>query len=105
MNYKCIAVIVACPNAEEAQRLSHSLIRSRLAACVQSEEVESTYHWKGAVETDTEIRLTIKTRADLFDDVAAVVEEEISEETPEVIAVPIVQGNPAYLEWIAEETR
>jgi periplasmic divalent cation tolerance protein len=62
------------------------------------------FHWKGQVENDREVALLAKTRPDLVEDLTAVALELHSYETPCVIALPIIGGNPEFLEWIAAET-
>jgi len=67
--------------------------------------VQSIYHWRGAIETSTEVPLTIKTRAALFDAVAAAIRARHPYELPEVLAVPVCDGTTDYLAWIDAETR
>ncbi|HEY5311203.1 MAG TPA: divalent-cation tolerance protein CutA, partial [Pirellulales bacterium] len=62
-----IQVVTTVANADEAQRLARQLVERRLAACVQvTGPVTSTYWWQGAIETATEWRCTVKSRADLY---------------------------------------
>ena len=63
------------------------------------------YHWRGAIETAMEVPVTAKTRGDLFDDVAASIRSQHPYELPEILAVPISDGSPAYLAWIDAESR
>jgi periplasmic divalent cation tolerance protein len=99
-----ILVLVTCPTEEEAARLATRLIELRLAACVStSSPVASVYHWQGAVEKATEYTLTIKTRRGLWDQVLAEVGRLHSYTTPEVLAVPVLDGAPAYLAWMDRE--
>jgi periplasmic divalent cation tolerance protein len=82
------------------------LVDARLAACVSiGAPVTSMYHWQGATETSDEVPLTIKTRAELFDEVAAAVRARHPYELPEIIAVPITHGTPDYLAWLDAESR
>jgi len=104
MDNEYIIVITAAPLEDEARQLAARLIEQRLAACVQAEKVESIFHWQGAVETADETRLMIKTCADLFSQVEKLIRAELSEETPEIISIPILQGSPDYLSWLASET-
>ncbi len=62
------------------------------------------YHWQGAVETAREIPLTIKTRAALYDRVAAAIRARHPYELPEILAVSIRDASPDYLAWIDAET-
>ncbi|MEL6555373.1 MAG: divalent-cation tolerance protein CutA [Cyanobacteria bacterium J06621_11] len=97
-------VITTCSNEQEATRITTLLIEKKLAACVQSSEIQSTYHWQGNVETDHEIRLMIKTRSTLFDDISAVIKRESSYDNPEIVAIPITQGSQTYFTWLETET-
>ena len=65
--------------------------------------VASFYRWKGKVEHDTEILLMIKTSRVLFDRLRAEWERLHSYEVPELLAVPIVDGAPNYLNWMETE--
>ena len=79
---------------------------ARLAACVTiGAPVTSMYHWRGAAETADETPLTIKTRAELFDEVAAAIRSRHPYELPEIIAVPISDGTADYLAWLDAGTR
>jgi len=95
-------VIIACPRAEEARILADEVIERRLAACVQIDSVESSYRWQGAVERAFEQRLMLKTRIDKVEAIAALARSLLSEENPEVIALPISEASPAYLAWLDE---
>ena len=62
-----ILVLTSLPDADSARRMARELVEARLAACVQvGAPVESLYHWRGRLETATEIPLSIKTRVRLF---------------------------------------
>jgi periplasmic divalent cation tolerance protein len=102
----CVQVTVTAETREEAERLARSAVERRLAACAQVVgPIASTYWWNGAVDTAAEWQCLLKTTAARFEELRAHVEAEHSYDTPEIIATPIVAGSPAYLAWIAEETR
>jgi periplasmic divalent cation tolerance protein len=91
---------------EEAERIAQVLLDGRLAACVQVEgPVRSRYWWQDGQEEATEWRCTAKTRIELVDRVVAVVRGVHSYETPEIVATPIVAGDPAYLAWVEAEAQ
>ena len=99
-------MLTTLPDRDAAGTLARSLVADRLAACVSiGAPVESIYHWRGAIETSTEVPLTVKTRADLFDAVAAAIRARHPYELPEILAVPITDGADDYLAWIDAETR
>ncbi len=93
------------PDRAAAQALARALIEARLAACVSvGGAAESLYHWRGEIEMAQEIPVWIKTCGDIYDQVEAVIRAQHPYELPEIVAVPICHGLPAYLDWIAAET-
>ncbi len=81
------------------------LLEKRLAACVNiSAPVESHYWWKDKKERAREVMLFIKTRATLFSKLEKVIRRSHSYAVPEIIEIPILKGNRAYLNWIKKET-
>jgi periplasmic divalent cation tolerance protein len=89
----------------DAERLARDLVERRLAACVQVlGPISSTYRWKGAVETAEEWLCLIKTTGARFDALAAHLQATHGYETPELTAVPVDQGSPAYLAWLSAAT-
>jgi periplasmic divalent cation tolerance protein len=101
-----LLVLTNAPDREAARRLADGLIGARLAACVNLlAECTSVYRWKGAVETASEVPVLIKTRAALFPEVEAFILGHHPYEVPEVIAVAVDSGSPAYLQWLAQETQ
>lgn len=99
-----IIVFSTCGSAEEAERIARALVSKRLAACVNLlPPVRSIYRWKGAVEDAQETLLVIKSSRALFDELRAEIEKLHSYEVAEVIALPIVDGSEAYLEWLGRE--
>ena len=99
-----IVVYVTAPPAE-APAIARALVERRLAACANIiPSIRSIYSWKGEICDDEEALLVIKTRRALFDALRAAVVELHSYEVAEVIALPIVAGNPPYVAWIDEMT-
>lgn len=101
-----LSVYMTAASDDEADRLAAALVEERLAACVNIlGTVRSVYRWRDAVQRDTETALVAKTRADLFDALAARVRDLHSYEVPCIVAWPISRGEPDYLSWIGTETR
>jgi periplasmic divalent cation tolerance protein len=101
-----ILVLVTASSGEEAHRIADKLLAERKAACVNIVPgVSSFFWWKGNVDSAKETLLLIKSQQSLLDDVIKLVKANHSCEVPEIIALPIVGGNPDYLEWIETETR
>jgi periplasmic divalent cation tolerance protein len=98
-----IAVLITAPTNEEAIRLADMLVGAHLAACVQIlPEMESVYRWQGKIERQPEILLIAKTTREKFEELDREVRALHSYDTPEIVALPIVAGSAAYLEWLNE---
>ncbi|XP_055834887.1 protein CutA, chloroplastic [Solanum dulcamara] len=101
-----IVVYVTVPNKELGKKLAGSIVKEKLAACVNRVPgVESVYEWQGEVQTDSEELLIIKTRESLLEALTEHVKANHEYDVPEVIAMPIVGGSPQYLEWLKNSTR
>ncbi|KAL7208183.1 hypothetical protein ACSBR1_030018 [Camellia fascicularis] len=101
-----IVVYVTVPNKEAGKKLAESIVKAKLAACVNRVPgIESVYEWKGEVQTDSEELLIIKTRESLLEALTEHVKANHEYEVPEVIAMPIVGGSIPYLEWLKNTTR
>lgn len=100
-----LLVLTNLPDVASAEKLARALVESRAAACVNVfAACRSIYRWQGAVETADEIPLLIKTTRAAYPRVEAVVRAQHPYDVPELIAVPITHGLPAYLDWVAKET-
>jgi periplasmic divalent cation tolerance protein len=101
-----VLVFCTCPDELSAERIATALVEERLAACVNRlPGVVSTYHWKGEVHRDAEMLLLIKTTRERFGALRDRIVTLHPYELPEVIAVDIASGLPAYLAWIESATR
>jgi periplasmic divalent cation tolerance protein len=100
-----LLVLSNLPDRQRALELARALVDQRLAACVNVlSGCSSTYRWRGAVETADEVPVLIKTRQSLYPQVEQAIRRLHPYELPEVIAVPVVAGLPAYLQWVCAET-
>ncbi len=100
-----LLILTNLPDVASAEKLAHALIESRAAACVYVlTACRSIYRWQGAVETANEIPLLIKTTAANYPRVEEIVRAQHPYAVPELIAIPITHGLPAYLDWLAAET-
>jgi periplasmic divalent cation tolerance protein len=101
-----IVAITTIDSEEAAEALADGLVKDRLAACVQiSSPIMSVYRWEGEVQRDAEWQLWIKTTSDRLDELTAWLDEHHTYDVPELVALPVVGGNPAYLKWAIDETR
>lgn len=100
------AVVILCtfPNEQEALRIGSAMVEARLAACVNVlPPIRSIYRWKGEIEHSDESLLLIKTTLQSFPALRDRIKELHSYDTPEIIAVPIVDGLADYLGWLREQ--
>lgn len=101
-----IVVLVTASSKEEANKITQGLLEEKLAACVNILlGLESRFWWQGKIDSATEVLLVIKTRKTLFNKLAKKVKGLHSYTVPEIIALPIISGNKAYLDWINDCTR
>ena len=101
-----LLVLTNLPDREAALMLARALVDGRVAACVNVLAcATSVYRWQGVVETADETPLLIKTTRERYAALEAKIRELHPNELPEIIAVPLAQGLPAYLQWVADETR
>ena len=100
-----LIVITNCPDEETANAIALAVVEERLAACVNIlPRVQSIYRWQGSVESAAEIPLLIKATSHNYPALEARIKTLHPYEVPEVIALPIARGLPAYLNWVAAET-
>lgn len=105
MPHAAILVLTTLPERTSAEALARQLLAARLAACIHiGATVRSLYHWHGEIETADEVPVAVKTRAELYPQVEAAIRAQHPYELPEIVAVPLTDGFPAYLDWIAAET-
>ena len=102
---KPLLVLTNLPDRAAAERLADALIAGRLAACVNIlSPCRSVYRWQNAVQHDEEQPVLIKTTAERYAELEQAIRANHPYELPEVIAVPIERGLPAYLDWVAADT-
>ena len=96
-------IFCTCPDRDCAQNLANTIVEQRLAACVSIlPGVQSIYHWQGKQESADEILLLIKTHSRVYPALERLIQQLHPYELPEIIAVPVENGLPAYLNWISE---
>ena len=99
-----IQALTTAATREEAEQIAQSLVEERLAACAQvSGPIRSVYRWHDNVEQSDEWLCAMKTRQTLFAAVKARIQQHHSYECPEIIAIPIVEGSAAYLDWLGAQ--
>ena len=107
MSEHCVIFITA-GSKEEADKISRGLVEDKLAFCVSTiPGVRSTYYWEDKIHVDEEFLLIVKTRRDRYDVLETWVKINHSYEVPEIVALPIDRGLPAYLsgidDWVTKK--
>jgi len=101
-----IVLFITTANAEEAQRIAGVLVKERKAACVNIvRRISSLFWWQDEVESAQESLLIVKSRASVLNQIVDLVKQHHSYDVPEIIALPIIGGNPDYLDWIGKEVK
>lgn len=102
---KFIVVFVTTGSQNEAEKIATTLVEEKLIGCANIiPKVTSIYRWEGKVEKDAEALMIIKTRQSLLGKLVKRVKELHSYDVPEVIAMPIDDGNEDYLSWLESVT-
>lgn len=105
MSEPALMVFVTCP-PPSAPAIAEALVQQRLAACVNIlPGVRSVYRWQGRVESAEETLLVAKTAAHRYAELETAVRALHPYELPEIVAVDIARGLPAYLQWVADCSR
>jgi periplasmic divalent cation tolerance protein len=98
-------VYITASSRQEALSIGRAVVGERLAACANVlDGMTSVYWWQQSLQEDGEASLILKTRSDLIERLTARVKQLHSYDCPCVVAMPIVAGNPAYLDWVVGET-
>jgi periplasmic divalent cation tolerance protein len=106
MDAEFCELIITAGDAEWLAGFTRELVADRLAACGQNiTAIRSIYRWDGAVQDDPEARVALHTRTGLVEEIVRRTDAAHPYDVPCVIALPILAGNPAYLRWLAQETR
>jgi periplasmic divalent cation tolerance protein len=101
-----LLVLTNLPDRAAAERLAGMLVEKNLAACVNIlAPCRSVYRWKGTLQHDEEHPLLIKTTGERYAALEQALRAGHPYELPEIIALPVERGLPAYLDWVAAETR
>ena len=101
-----IMIYATYASAEEAQKISKTLVEERLVACANiMPGHQSLYWWEGKVEEGQEVAVIYKTRAERFDEVKERILALHSYDVPCIVSWPIEQGHEAFLDWIGTETQ
>lgn len=98
-------VVFSTAPPDKSESLAKMLIDQRFAACVNVVPVRSYYRWKGESFDEQEHLLIAKTTREKAGEVIAAIKSQHPYETPEIIALPIIDGYLPYLAWVRRETQ
>lgn len=105
MTTEICEVIITAPDADWLAAFTRRLVDDQLAACGHNiAAIRSIYRWQGATHDEQEARVALHTRTDLVPAIVDRANAEHPYEVPCVIATPVVAGNPAYVQWVLDET-
>jgi len=101
MNTNYIIVLVTTADKAEAEKIAQKLLEEKLIACANIvNPVTSFFHWSGKIDKAEECLVVMKSRMDLFAELSERLKGLHSYEVPEILALPIVEGSRAYLDWM-----
>lgn len=94
-------ILCTCPDRQVAELLARQLLEAKLVACVNIlPGITSMYHWEGQIEASTECLLLIKAVSENYAQIEACIVQLHPYAIPEIIALAITTGLPAYLAWL-----
>lgn len=98
-------VVTTIDSEAAAETLARGIVDARAGACAQVVgPVTSVYRWQGAVQTEQEWQVWVKTTTAALDALTAYIQANHHYDVPEIVATPIVGGSAAYLRWLSAET-
>ena len=101
----CVLVLTTLSAKVDGKAFGATLVRERLAACVNVlGEMDSIYRWQGAIESERERQLLIKTTAARLPALQARLHEMHAYDIPEFMVIPVVDGSEQYLTWLKAST-
>jgi periplasmic divalent cation tolerance protein len=99
-------VTVTADNVEWLAEFTRQVVGDRLAACGNIvPAIRSIYRWQGTIEDDGEALVTFHTRRSLVPELVDRIRRDHPYDTPQVLALPVIEANPAYQQWVLRETR
>lgn len=105
MDAEYLVVLVTVAAEETGLQLGRQLVEEHLAACVQVlRSGTAIYRWQDQLYADPQAQLIIKTTASAWERLRRRIVELHSDEVPEILALPVMDGLPGYLSWLSEST-
>jgi periplasmic divalent cation tolerance protein len=104
MDYRLL--YTTCGSMEEARDIGGRLVKAGLVACVNIfDGMNSMYVWEGQLQDDKEVVMIAKTTEERVEAVMEKIRAAHSYDCPCILSLPISDGNPPFLAWIAEQVR
>lgn len=100
MNFEYCTITTTTDDPTIAELITKALLESQLVACVQSSKIQSQYKWENKVVNTTEIMLHMKSKCVLYKNVETKIKALHNYEVPQIVMIPIINANQAYLKWI-----
>jgi periplasmic divalent cation tolerance protein len=101
-----IVIMVTAASRRECRKIARHLVEAKLGACVNiTSSIESIFRWKGKLANDREYLMLIKSTRQLFPEIKAAISKIHSYHTPEIIALPIIDGSRNYLQWVGDSVK
>ena len=101
-----LVIFVTVSSEDEAIKISRAVVEARLAACANIVPgVRSLFRWEGKLSEEREVLVVLKSKVELFDELASLVKSLHSYQVPEIIALSIIKVNTPYLKWMDESMR
>lgn len=99
-----IQVMTTTANMTDAQRIAQVVVEQRLAGCVQIiGPIQSVYWWEEQIRHSEEYQCLIKTRVDVYEELAELIKSVHPYDVPEILAVPVSHASEGYLGWLNGE--
>jgi periplasmic divalent cation tolerance protein len=95
-----IVVLTTTENSLQAKVIINALLESRLAACIQTQQIDSHYVWQSELCNSQEVLLTIKTLNHSYEEVEKTILRHHPYDVPQIVALPIEHGLSSYLDWV-----
>lgn len=106
MSEQLVVVLCTCPDHQQAMTLANTLVRERLAACVNIlPGVVSVYQWQDSLEQEEEVQLLIKTPLRRFDELSQRIRQLHSYDEPEIVALDVKAASQGYAGWVSDVTQ
>ena len=99
------SVYITAKDEREAEKIAITLVKERLAACVNIFPIKSIYRWKGEIQREKEVAMLVKTKDKLINKIIKRVKELHSYKVPCIVSLPIEKGYTEFLKWIDESTK